>query len=920
MHTAAGGGSGRPPVRTRTQRGRRRPQGAALSALVPPTRTGTDTGWNLTGREAERDVLIDAVAGSGPSVVISGAAGLGRTRLAREALAVAREAGRATQWVTGTSAAAAVPLGAMAHLIPPSRTALDPFALLQRAMSAIADQGGDRPLVVAIDDAHLLDQLSLTLVEQLVTSSSVTFVITLRPGDPVSNQLARLWKDGAATRLELHPLARPDFDRLVAAALAGMVDSRTAERLWRLTRGHPLFLRELVEGGQAAGHLRPRGGLWRWVGEMRPTPRLVEIVLAQLDRTETAERAALDVVATGEPLLLEQLLELSTSDAVVALERRGLVAVDRAGRREARMGHPLYAEVVRDQMPEAAASRIRRQLTQRQTRARTDDELSRLGRLAAEGDETELDVELVLEAAVRANAGSDHQLAERLARTAVDAGAGVTAHLALLESVQWQGRHTEAEELAAAATALVGSDEDRSRLAMLRAINLFCGLGRRDDAESVLAGAAPGVTDAGARDLVVATRAFLASRSGLAQHAVELGGNLASGTDRRALAQPLAAAAVAAGLAMIGRNDAALATAERGNAALVRTPAGPGHSVVRLALAQGELGALQCAGRLTELERRAETLHARAMASPESAGDAVAALFMAIAAQETGHLRKAVRWLTEAFAGFDRCDPMGLLPWCAAQLIQAHALLGDPPGDGELARVVSHRGPTTEEFEPQLLLAQAWRAADESRRSEAARYAQEAARVAADRGQWAIEAGMLHAAARLGRAAEVAKRLRRLAEQVEGRLSDAYAEHVEALLADSGPLLDEVATSFEDIGALLLAADARASAATAHGRAGARRDSSTSAVAAARLARDCDVPRTPALDQLAPPRLTSREEEVAHLAVVGLNNSDIAERLFLSVRTVETHLAHVYTKLGIRSRAQLVDTMAPVNSMLFPGR
>ena len=75
-----------------------------------------------------------------------------------------------------------------------------------------------------------------------------------------------------------------------------------------------------------------------------------------------------------------------------------------------------------------------------------------------------------------------------------------------------------------------------------------------------------------------------------------------------------------------------------------------------------------------------------------------------------------------------------------------------------------------------------------------------------------------------------------------------------------------------------------------------------------------------ALDQLAPPRLTSREEEVAHLAVVGLNNSDIAERLFLSVRTVETHLAHVYTKLGIRSRAQLVDTMAPVNSMLFPGR
>ncbi|HEY7882991.1 MAG TPA: response regulator transcription factor, partial [Streptosporangiaceae bacterium] len=53
------------------------------------------------------------------------------------------------------------------------------------------------------------------------------------------------------------------------------------------------------------------------------------------------------------------------------------------------------------------------------------------------------------------------------------------------------------------------------------------------------------------------------------------------------------------------------------------------------------------------------------------------------------------------------------------------------------------------------------------------------------------------------------------------------------------------------------------------------------------------------------PTLTRRETEVAALAARGLTNRDIAARLFLSVRTVETHLDHVLTKLGFRTRTQL---------------
>ena len=51
--------------------------------------------------------------------------------------------------------------------------------------------------------------------------------------------------------------------------------------------------------------------------------------------------------------------------------------------------------------------------------------------------------------------------------------------------------------------------------------------------------------------------------------------------------------------------------------------------------------------------------------------------------------------------------------------------------------------------------------------------------------------------------------------------------------------------------------------------------------------------------------LTAREREVERLVVQGLTNREIAEMLFLGVRTVESHVAKIFTKLGIHSRRQL---------------
>jgi DNA-binding NarL/FixJ family response regulator len=253
---------------------------------------------------------------------------------------------------------------------------------------------------------------------------------------------------------------------------------------------------------------------------------------------------------------------------------------------------------------------------------------------------------------------------------------------------------------------------------------------------------------------------------------------------------------------------------------------------------------------------------------------------------------------------------MGLLSLCASQLSQARGLLGDTAGAREALRPVdAARNPMMRAFEPQILLGRAWTTAATDRH-EAVKIGLRAARVAADLEQWAIEAMMLQAVVQLGQPAEVAGRLRQLAAQLDVDLVSIYADHAEAAMTRSGGRLDDVSADYERAGALLSAADASALAAAAHQRARHQRKASAAAVKAARLARACGRPRTPALVQLSMPRLTSREAEVARHASAGCHNHEIAARLVLSVRTVEAHLANIYTKLGITSRTQLRDALA----------
>jgi DNA-binding CsgD family transcriptional regulator len=78
----------------------------------------------------------------------------------------------------------------------------------------------------------------------------------------------------------------------------------------------------------------------------------------------------------------------------------------------------------------------------------------------------------------------------------------------------------------------------------------------------------------------------------------------------------------------------------------------------------------------------------------------------------------------------------------------------------------------------------------------------------------------------------------------------------------------------------------------------------------------------PASPRLEPPgryQLTRREAEVAALVAQGLRNREIAERLVVSERTVESHVEHILAKLGLSSRVQVAALAAEMGLEAAPG-
>jgi DNA-binding NarL/FixJ family response regulator len=235
-------------------------------------------------------------------------------------------------------------------------------------------------------------------------------------------------------------------------------------------------------------------------------------------------------------------------------------------------------------------------------------------------------------------------------------------------------------------------------------------------------------------------------------------------------------------------------------------------------------------------------------------------------------------------------------------------MLGDA---ASAAQALAERaaGPEFGFREPEQHLADAWTALVSREPTEAARQLREAAARAAATGHRTAESWLLHDLMRIS-GQDTAERLRELAATCDSPLVSARARHALAIRARDASELTGAADDFEALGAMLLAAEAAAGAAEAYSRAGEPRAAAAALRRSSVLAATCEGASTPGLvhaDTTVP--LSGREREIVMLAAKGMASKDIAARLYLSVRTVNNHLQHAYTKLGVASRADLAQAL-----------
>jgi hypothetical protein len=473
------------------------------------------TSWPLVGRSTElrrvSDLLADPGAGG---VVIAGPAGAGKTRLAAECARLADGMAALTIKVSATRSSTAIPFGAVASLLPAEHHPESPVSddsgrLIRSVIGDLLRQAAGRRLVLVVDDAHLLDDASATLLHRVVDGRVGFVVAVVSAGEQAPDAVVALWKDDLVERLELPPLDAASTQKLLEAVLDGPVDGAAVTYFSDQCQGNALFLRELILSATADRSLRNVHGIWRLSGTPSPSARLVEVVESRLRALTGAERAVLEYVALGEPLGALELDTLLDRRATEQLEKRRLVISALDGRRlEIRLGHPVYGEVVRSRMSAIRKAEVARDLadTIEEAGAHRDDDVLRVAtwRLLGGGGSPEL----MLKAAAVARRNHDLPLAERLARFAADSGAGFEAKLQQAQLAALRGRCAEAEEQLAALAIEAVDDDQRCRVALSRLDSAYMGL-RPEDHRVIAEDAEKSVTDPDLRDRIVAHRSWL---------------------------------------------------------------------------------------------------------------------------------------------------------------------------------------------------------------------------------------------------------------------------------------------------------------------------------------------------------------------------------------------------------------------------
>ena len=876
------------------------------------------TPWPLTGRSALLEELGRHYRDPGRAgVVLHGAAGMGKTRLAEEALRLAERGGRRVERAVGHPATREIPLGALAHLLPADLTTGlgvgddERTALFHAARAELRRLAGDDRLVLLVDDLDLLDDTSVAVLVPLIVSRTVFLVGTVRTGRTPSAQFTVLHRDGHLVRMEVGPLDPDELGTLLHRALDAPVSATARAELARLSGGNLQVLTELVRGARERSVLVDTGGAWDLVGPLPTTAALDELVAEHLAGVAPAGLAVLELLAVCGRFGLADLERAHGPATLEALEASGLIVVVTSGRRTTvRLTHPFYGEVLRSGLPPLRLRRVQAALADmveaHGARRREDVLPVALWRVASGG---EVPGERRLRAARLALAARDPALAIRL----VDAGDGcdlspLDRAEVLVEAHSMVGALADVERVVNSVWDDALSDSRRAHFAKRIADTRFY---RDRDLEGALAAheaARERLTDPDAIAAVDARRATLLAGSGRPGDALRIAG--AVGLVASARTRVELAGAMAVSLLSVGRFDEAKAISDQAAADHAELPDWLAHRGIAQHLVNAA-HALAYAGNYGPARELLEPAAERAMATSALGAWVWFEMALAEVARDTGRAHEAIRRFASVAEVAPKVGQQAALVWAHVGVAQGHLLLGqcaeaavaleraDQVGDSPVATSVGTRE-----------RARAWLEACRGDLASARQRIRDTI-VPIQRDQvYIFELALLHDLVRLGVPHEAVVRLETLAGCIDGPMAPIHAANARALVARDVAVQADVVDRYEAIDALGLAAEAAAELADLHRGRAESRLATAAQQRSTELAQRAGGLHTPVLARgggVEP--LTAREREVALLAVGGRSSRAIGVHLGLSTRTVDTHLARVYRKLGITGRSELAAAL-----------
>lgn len=864
---------------------------------------------------------------------------MGKSRLAQTALEEASADGWATLAIRGSTGFAGVPLGPFRTILT-LPTSSDLTELTAAVANELESMPSDKGLILLADDSQHLDEASAGLLHQLAAAGRLLVIATTRAGTQTPPALTDLWKDGYAERIELQNLSRRETAELLDAGLGGHVRDSSANRIWQVTDGNPLYLREVVLASVETGALRQHDDEWRWDGEWAKGARLQEIVAGRLGRLDPDELTAMEMIALAGTLPLSLVTGATSAIAVQDLESRGLVRTERNGRRtEVGIAHPLHAEVVRGQMPELRQRSIRQNLVDAMTATGARRAADRV-LIACWSIELGIEVD-PLTLALGSTASlfgigpaiasrlqevapglsaetptgippvrQDWDLAVRMAQTAYDRHPGVVQGVALAQTLAWTGALERSEaiikELEAAATDI----EDRLRLSVQLAWTRFWGRYDADAAIETLTDALAAAEGASPDPLLLAEAyqelAGIYLNTARPAEALEfaLRAAEAQGVD---LSVSVAPAPAAAALSYLGRCQESIE--------LIDSAVGParedGHPLLVATLLFTRAGALTKLGHHQQARELLEWLREIALSTELLDATASFGVLLGEILLRQGKPLSAGRILRDSAGLLTERDVLGYRPWALSALSRARSRAGEEESAAAALKEARRSQPTGRHYELSHYLAEIDLNILAGRKHAAIEAAQRAAAWAATARMVVEEANALDALMRMAPSESIVERLEELVGVTDSPLVEAMAGQARATLEGDGNGLLAIGERYAEMTAWGLATEAAASAASMFERRGDGRASKAAATIAARYAENCEGTLHYVVSGLTGPgRLTKREREVALLAAAGRSSKEIAERMFLSPRTVENHLYHAYVKLGVTDRSELADALA----------